>query len=292
MVSGAPARRKKAALIILGLMACVLAACGGQGQSTSVSGTPAAGTVAPFSYLRPASAAPQGPLSSEASRDHFERNPPIEPARAPAKRIVQDPELRPNVLAQGRRALRQASSGTTLDCNVDMPNVYALTGNALLERLASYSLDCMDSSAAFFALNSNTYTLYSNANMQTVAEAVVTRTAMYSPADGQSIRQFLTYLRAGAYAAYYSGGILTHSAQTIAKITDALRVFSQTPYFLDLSKDHGNVIYDYVTLANDYDETRAMFAPTALAYLAAMIANTGSSNYGLYSAQNGIYYLL
>lgn len=274
-------------------LAVFLSACGGADPSSAV---PAA--YEPASTSRALSGqrlqvSPHGMLEGDVEYDHFERNPERETVSAPVKRFsnVRNLALR-NRNPADRHNLRRTSSNAVLDCTADAPNIYDLSGTALLDRLTLYHVDCMDSSAPFFALNANTYRLYNDANMQTVAHAVVARVAQYTPTSGQSIRQLLTFLRAGTYVAFYSSGALVHSAQTVADITDALSRFSSNAYFLDLSKDHANVIYSYVSLAGNFDSTRTAFAPTVLSYLAAMVANTGSSNYGLYSAQNGIYYFL
>jgi|GEM_PF-5397199 len=268
-----------------------LAACGGGWQA------PPDRPVATASVMRPATGMsgrvdPQGRPTKAATHEEFERDTSRMAAtlassmRRPERSAGNDPR------ATLRRSERSPAAGGSVDCNGDTQNLARLAGQALLDRLGQYHPDCIDSSASFFALADVNYTLFSNANMQTVATAIADRAASYTPSDTRSMRQLWSFLRAGQYVAYYSGGRLAHDAATGAAVREALQRFAQSAHLTDLSRDHANTMYDTISVAGNDESTRATFMPVVLAYLAAMIANTGPSNYGLYSAQNGVYFFL
>lgn len=214
--------------------------------------------------------------------DHFEHNSKQQSLPIPRPAIRNPSSIQVQAMAV---------AGANLDCNQDAPNAYNLSGVALLDRLARYQASCLDSSSAFFALNANTFRLYADANMQTVAQAVIDRASQYTPTNTQSMRQLLVFLRTGYYVADYSNRALVHGSQTTAKNNEALIAFSGNPYFLDPSNDHGSLMYAYFLVA-DNDASRAMLAPKVFAYLGAMVGNSAYKNYGQYTALSGIASLL
>ncbi|UGQ47543.1 collagenase [Massilia endophytica] len=183
--------------------------------------------------------------------------------------------LQEGAVKQEVSSLRKAGGrrlATSLDCAADTATTFSLRGPALLDRLAQFDPDCMESLTAFFEINDATLSYYNNDSLRTVATAIAERSAQYTPENGQSIRQMLVFLRTGQYVAFYSGQRLVLDAHTRTSIANALLSFAASPRFLDPSPEHGTLMWDYFVVLGGADRF-AELVPGGFRYLEAMLAN-------------------
>ncbi|NUP53484.1 MAG: collagenase [Catenulispora sp.] len=160
------------------------------------------------------------------------------------------------------------------------------SGSTLATYVKGSTTDCVNT--LFTVTGSTGATIFSEANMITIANAFHTGASSYPGDDSTSVQQLVLFLRAGYYVQYYSNGSIPAYSQALATaIEGALDAFVASPHLLDVNDDNGPVLGETITLTDSADE-QARYLGTYKRVL-----NAYNSSYDAYStmlnAVNNVY---
>ena len=127
------------------------------------------------------------------------------------------------------------------------------SGGALSAYVVSSTTDCINT--LFSVTGSDAATIFSEANMETVAGAFRTKAPSYPGTDSTSVQQLVLFLRAGYYAQYNSNGSIPAYGQALATAVErGLDAFFAGPHALDVNDNNGPVLGETVVLTDSADE--------------------------------------
>ncbi|GAA1969045.1 hypothetical protein GCM10009838_29600 [Catenulispora subtropica] len=160
------------------------------------------------------------------------------------------------------------------------------SGSTLATFVKASTTDCVNT--LFTVTGSDAVTIFSEANMITIANAFHTGASSYPGDDSTSVQQLVLFLRAGYYVQYYSNGSIPNYSQALATAVEgALDAFVASPHLLDVNDNNGPVLGETIILTDSADE-QARYLGTYK-----QILNAYNSSYDAYStmlnAVNNVY---
>ncbi|MFZ6748365.1 collagenase [Undibacterium sp. Ren11W] len=190
------------------------------------------------------------------------------------------------VLAKGARGILGAQ-GAVAACD---PNLYIVTGSALLNAVTGSSTACIND--LFNLKGAMAGKVFNEAQMVTIADGLKANAASYNGTNSASTLQLVLFLRAGYFVNWYnSADTGVYGAKMKAAIVPAMDAFVNNGNFGLVNDLHGEVLSEFVTLIDSAGENAHFLGPVVKRLL-----NSYNSTYNAYwwmrSAVNGTFAVL
>lgn len=165
-----------------------------------------------------------------------------------------------------------------VDCNSRTygigTEVYNYVGESLATYLAGKDASCVNSSSVLFAINNDTFRLWSDTNIRAIAEVISARSSTFTTSQQQGILSLLGAIRAASYVQFYSnGGIPKWSDLTTQMVGVATAKIANTESFL--AKD-GAAVADAVFMSANGSQSAGYFFDRIFEYANKAIAEGDS----------------
>ncbi|MFD0638755.1 collagenase [Catenulispora yoronensis] len=293
IVTAAVAAVAVVAALATGPAAAATSATGATSATAGTSTTGATSTTA-IPPARPAGAAhtapaPQGsPESATSDRSVVAKKPTAVGDLAPHQMDGTKPSTASAAAKNGASVKTGASAQkTSVAAQSCTPSDFASrSGSTLTSFVKASTTDCVNT--LFTVTGSTAATIFSEANMTTIANAFHTGANSYPGNDSTSVQQLVLFLRAGYYVQYYSNGSIPAYSQALATAVEgALDSFVASSHLLDVNDSNGPVLGETIILTDSANE-QARYLSTYK-----RILNAYNSSYDAYStmlnAVNNVY---
>lgn len=146
-----------------------------------------------------------------------------------------------------------ARRAKALDAGCDASTFATAGGAALVDRVTSSSVDCINT---LFGLTGATAgQVFGEGKMVAVANGMRDRSPAYAGDASNGMPQLVLFLRAGYYVQYYDDAdVGSYGAALKAAIRAAIDAFAANPHFADVSDAHGQTLAEFITLIDSAGE--------------------------------------
>ncbi|RHY22226.1 hypothetical protein DYB32_009562, partial [Aphanomyces invadans] len=172
--------------------------------------------------------------------------PPVQADQAQLRRSYEDAkpmDARPRPSMAGVKGVQAVCSTSTFA---------SATGSALVAAVKAATTDCINS--LFSVSGADAYSIFREAQMVSVADALRSAAATYQGNNSGSTAQLVLFLRAGYYVHYYDSSVGAYGTALSTAIKGALDTFFANSRAFDVTDANGETLSDAVTLIDSAEE--------------------------------------